>query len=105
MMWIENCIKSVKNEECKFSTIQNLENEVDESVERHRYYRLKVPSYMTTWQSIAENEASIYYSFKTKRLTFIDDQLYEKEHLEYMMSMNRPAKDINGPVPRLHKND
>jgi hypothetical protein len=34
---------------------------------------------MTTWQSIAENEASIYYSFKTKGLTFLDDQLYEKK--------------------------
>lgn len=59
---------------------------------------------MTTWQSIAENEASIYYSFKTKGLTFIDDQLFEKENYE-LMSMNNPLKDINGPIPGLHKSD
>lgn len=34
---------------------------------------------MTSWQFIVQYEASLYYAFATKRLTFIDDQIYYNE--------------------------
>ena len=32
---------------------------------------------MTSWQFIVHYEASLYYAFATKKLTFIDDQIYQ----------------------------
>ena len=52
MRFIEDCVKSINEDpSCKFSPIINLEH--DDTMPRHRCFRLKVPSYMTTWQSIA----------------------------------------------------
>jgi len=34
---------------------------------------------MTSWQLIIQYEASLYYAFTSKRLTFIDDQIYHND--------------------------
>ena len=58
---------------------------MDEESENYRQFRFKVPHYMTSWQSIVANEASIYYAFKTKDLTYIDEQLYLKKEMPKLM--------------------
>jgi hypothetical protein len=37
---------------------------------------------MTSWQFIVQYEASLYYAFKTKGLTFVDDQIYRNQDKE-----------------------
>lgn len=59
---------------------------------------------MTSWQFIVQNEASLYYAFKTKRLTFIDEQIYSSKE-KRLMDLNDPLRDTQGKVFRLHEKD
>jgi hypothetical protein len=59
---------------------------------------------MTYWQLITQHEASVYYALTTKRITFVDEQIYHKQD-KTLMAMNRPDKDLNGVIKRLHEKD
>lgn len=77
MKFINSCADSILENRCDLVLLEDLSNDNDE-LENYRLFRFKVPQYMTNWQSIVANEASIYYAFETKGLIYIDEQLYVK---------------------------
>lgn len=101
MKYIDRSIEEVKNSD--HSLLEH--SEQNENIKRHRYFRLKVPAYMTSWQFIVQYEASLYYAFATKRLTFIDDQIYYNEEKGNLMKLNSPERDCNEMVYRLSDKD
>lgn len=60
---------------------------------------------MNSWQFIVQYEASLYYAFTTKGLTFIDDQIYYKDPNEDLMELNSPHKDFHDKILSLHEKD
>jgi hypothetical protein len=101
MKYIEKSIEDVKN-----SDYCILEHEEDpKGQKRHKMFRLKVPAYLTSWQTIVQYEASLYYAFTTKGLTFIDDQIYHNSEKEELLSINNPSNEIHGNIWRLHERD
>lgn len=58
---------------------------------------------MTSWQFIVQYQASLYYAFTTKGLTFIDEQIYDRDKM--LMELNNPKKDAQGKILRLHPKD
>ena len=71
MEYIERAFNTVRNSDyCLLKHGKEVEKD------RLRLFRLKVPGYMSSWQIIAKYEASLYYAFTTKGLTFTDNQIY-----------------------------
>ena len=99
MKYIEKSIESVTQSD--FLLLED--NTVNDSTENLKYEKLKIPSFMSSWQFIVQYEASLYYAFTTKGLTFIDEQIYDKDNK--LMKLNDPKKDAQGKVLRLHPKD
>ena len=58
---------------------------------------------MTSWQFIVQYQASLYYAFTTKGLSFIDEQIYDRDKM--LMELNNPKKDAQGKILRLNTKD
>ena len=58
---------------------------------------------MTSWQFIVQYQASLYYAFTTKGLSFTDEQIYDRDKM--LMELNNPKKDAQGKILRLNPKD
>jgi hypothetical protein len=45
----------------------------------------------------------LYYAFTTKGLSFIDEQIYDRDKM--LMELNNPKKDAQGKILRLNPKD
>ena len=98
--YIKNTHKSVHNTE-EFIFLSDNPNSV--KTKHFRQLRLKVAPYPTSWLNIVQYEASLYYAFATRGMTFVDDQIYRRD--SQTLLLNHPHKDMHGHILALHPQD